>query len=167
MSGRGSRKRGRPPKTPNERASGRFNYQLLKKPKYLSEGKSQPSTPSASRGISPQSDEGSRSSHNNHTNRSRGSAAKRGRGRKSAVQPNTSSYSGRKGGLKGHLNSNLGVKTYSFALTSSKINREHNVPYIDCSGENFDRFEWYSYFKRVFLCVKELPLHKRSNLIFS
>jgi len=84
MSGRGSRKRGRPPKTPNERASGRFNYQLLKKPKYLSEGKSQPSTPSASRGISPQSDEGSRSSHNNHTNRSRGSAAKRGRGRKSA-----------------------------------------------------------------------------------
>ncbi|XP_026832862.1 nucleosome-remodeling factor subunit NURF301 isoform X2 [Drosophila erecta] len=99
MSGRGSRKRGRPPKTPNERASGRFNYQLLKKPKYLSEGKSQPSTPSASRGISPQSDEGSRSSHNNHTNhsRSRGSAAKRGRGRKSAVQPNTSSYSGRKG----------------------------------------------------------------------
>ncbi|XP_041673909.1 nucleosome-remodeling factor subunit NURF301 isoform X2 [Drosophila eugracilis] len=96
MSGRGSRKRGRPPKTPNERASGRFSYQLLKKPKYLSEGKSQPSTPSASRGISPQSDEGSRSSHNNH-NRSRGSAAKRGRGRKSTVQPNTSSYSGRKG----------------------------------------------------------------------
>nr|XP_016933941.1 nucleosome-remodeling factor subunit NURF301 isoform X3 [Drosophila suzukii] len=96
MSGRGSRKRGRPPKTPNERGSGRFNYQLLKKPKYLSEGKSQPSTPSASRGISPQSDEGSRSSHTN-LSRSRGSAAKRGRGRKSTVQPNTSSYSGRKG----------------------------------------------------------------------
>ncbi|XP_050741914.1 nucleosome-remodeling factor subunit NURF301 isoform X2 [Drosophila biarmipes] len=96
MSGRGSRKRGRPPKTPNERGSGRFNYQLLKKPKYLSEGKSQPSTPSASRGISPQSDEGSRSSHTNPS-RSRGSAAKRGRGRKSTVQPNTSSYSGRKG----------------------------------------------------------------------
>ncbi|XP_070141359.1 nucleosome-remodeling factor subunit NURF301 isoform X2 [Drosophila kikkawai] len=97
MSGRGSRKRGRPPKTPNERASGRFSYQLLKKPKYLSEGKSQPSTPSASRGISPQSDEGSRSSHNNHNRSSRGSAAKRGRGRKSTVQPNTSSYAGRKG----------------------------------------------------------------------
>ncbi|KAH8234941.1 hypothetical protein KR032_005873 [Drosophila birchii] len=97
MSGRGSRKRGRPPKTPNERASGRFSYQLLKKPKYLSEGKSQPSTPSASRGISPQSDEGSRSSHNNHNRSSRGSAAKRGRGRKSTVQANTSSYAGRKG----------------------------------------------------------------------
>lgn len=98
MSGRGSRKRGRPPKTPNERTSGRFDYKLLKKPKYLSEGKSQPSTPSASRGISPQSDEGSRSSHNNHNRSSRGSAAsKRGRGRKSNVQANTSSYSGRKG----------------------------------------------------------------------
>ncbi|XP_070135859.1 nucleosome-remodeling factor subunit NURF301 isoform X3 [Drosophila bipectinata] len=98
MSGRGSRKRGRPPKTPNERTSGRFDYKLLKKPKYLSEGKSQPSTPSASRGISPQSDEGSRSSHNNHNRSSRGSAAsKRGRGRKSNVQANTSSYSARKG----------------------------------------------------------------------
>ncbi|KAH8380095.1 hypothetical protein KR009_008904 [Drosophila setifemur] len=100
MSGRGNRKRGRPPKTPNERAAGRFNYQLLKKPKYLSEGKSQPSTPSASRAITPQSDEGSRSSHNNHNRSSRGSgASKRGRGRKSNVQPNasTSSYAGRKG----------------------------------------------------------------------
>ncbi|XP_022221729.2 nucleosome-remodeling factor subunit NURF301 isoform X3 [Drosophila obscura] len=98
MSGRGSRKRGRPPKTPNERtSSGRFSYQLLKKPKYLSEGKSQASTPSASRGISPQSDECSRSSHNNHNRGNRGSAAKRGRGRKSNVQPNTSNYSGRKG----------------------------------------------------------------------
>lgn len=95
MSGRGSRKRGRPPKTPNERSAGRFNYQLLKKPKYLSEGKSQPSTPSASRCISPQSDECSRSSTTNN----RGSRGKRGRGRKSNVQANTStnSYSGRKG----------------------------------------------------------------------
>ncbi|KAH8408542.1 hypothetical protein KR215_007131 [Drosophila sulfurigaster] len=99
MSGRGSRKRGRPPKTPNERSSsGRFNYQLLKKPKYLSEGKSQPSTPSASRCISPQSDECSRSSHNNRGS-ARGSGAKRGRGRKSNVHANTStnSYSARKG----------------------------------------------------------------------
>lgn len=95
MSGRGSRKRGRPPKTPNERSTGRFNYQLLKKPKYLSEGKSQPSTPSASRCISPQSDECSRSSTINN----RGSRGKRGRGRKSNVHANTStnSYSGRKG----------------------------------------------------------------------
>ncbi|XP_034656283.1 nucleosome-remodeling factor subunit NURF301-like [Drosophila subobscura] len=97
-SGRGSRKRGRPPKTPNERtSSGRFSYQLLKKPKYLSEGKSQANTPSASRGISPQSAECSRSSHNNHSRGNSESAAKRGRGRKSNVHPNTSNYSGRKG----------------------------------------------------------------------
>ncbi|XP_017842948.1 nucleosome-remodeling factor subunit NURF301 isoform X2 [Drosophila busckii] len=98
MSGRGSRKRGRPPKTPNERNSGRFNYQLLKKPKYLSDGKSQPSTPSASRCISPQSDDNSRSSTNNRSSRGAG-GAKRGRGRKSNVHANTStnSYGGRKG----------------------------------------------------------------------
>ncbi|XP_030568428.1 nucleosome-remodeling factor subunit NURF301 isoform X3 [Drosophila novamexicana] len=97
MSGRGSRKRGRPPKTPNERSSGRFNYHMLKKPKYLSEGKSQPSTPSASRCISPQSDECSRGSHNNRSGR--GSGVKRGRGRKSNVHANASAnnYSGRKG----------------------------------------------------------------------
>jgi len=136
MSGRGSRKRGRPPKTPNERGSGRFNYQLLKKPKYLSEGKSQPSTPSASRGISPQSDEGSRSSHTN-LSRSRGSAAKRGRGRKSTVQPNTSSYSGRKGGLPTNhgLNwhSRLETRTFSTSplvrCSSSDHIRPHNIPW--------------------------------------
>lgn len=58
MSGR---KRGRPPKTPNERAGGKFNYQLLKKPKYLSKANdSQVSTPSASRASSPQESDGSR-----------------------------------------------------------------------------------------------------------
>lgn len=86
MSGRGSRKRGRPPKTPNERVGAKFNYQLLKKPKYLSKtSDSQLSTPSASRASSPQESDGSRN---------RKSFVKsRGRGRKSF---GNSSYSNRK-----------------------------------------------------------------------
>ncbi|XP_073840777.1 nucleosome-remodeling factor subunit NURF301 E(bx) [Musca autumnalis] len=87
MSGRGSRKRGRPPKTPNERAAGsKFNYQLLKKPKYLSKNSDSQSTPSVSRASSPQESDGSRNNRKT-TNRSRG------RGRKSNAN---SSYSNRK-----------------------------------------------------------------------
>uniref|UniRef100_A0A1I8M9X2 Nucleosome-remodeling factor subunit NURF301 n=1 Tax=Musca domestica TaxID=7370 RepID=A0A1I8M9X2_MUSDO len=87
MSGRGSRKRGRPPKTPNERAAGsKFNYQLLKKPKYLSKNSDSQSTPSVSRASSPQESDGSRNNKKN-ANRSRG------RGRKSNA---TTSYSNRK-----------------------------------------------------------------------
>ncbi|CAD7006089.1 nucleosome-remodeling factor subunit NURF301 [Ceratitis capitata] len=79
MSGRGSRKRGRPPKTPNERAGTKFNYQLLKKPKYLSKASdSQLSTPSASRASSPQESDGSRSYNRKSTGKST-----RGRSRKS------------------------------------------------------------------------------------
>ncbi|XP_053954762.1 nucleosome-remodeling factor subunit NURF301 isoform X1 [Anastrepha ludens] len=79
MSGRGSRKRGRPPKTPNERAGTKFNYQLLKKPKYLSKAcDSQLSTPSASRASSPQESDGSRSYNRKSTSKST-----RGRSRKS------------------------------------------------------------------------------------
>ncbi|XP_037935979.1 nucleosome-remodeling factor subunit NURF301 isoform X3 [Teleopsis dalmanni] len=92
MSARGSRKRGRPPKTPSER-SGKFNYLMLKKPKYLSKPcDSQLSTPSASRASSPQESDGSRS-YNRKTN-----IKLRGRGRKSTshTQSNTS-YSSRKG----------------------------------------------------------------------
>ncbi|XP_061402352.1 nucleosome-remodeling factor subunit NURF301 [Musca vetustissima] len=87
MSGRGNRKRGRPPKTPNERAAGsKFNYQLLKKPKYLSKNSDSQSTPSASRASSPQESDGSRNNRKN-VNRSRG------RGRKSNAN---NSYSNRK-----------------------------------------------------------------------
>lgn len=87
MSGRGSRKRGRPPKTPNDRAGAKFNYQLLKKPKYLSKNSdSQLSTPSASRASSPQESDGSR-------NNRKSSNKNRGRGRKSNAN---SSYSSRK-----------------------------------------------------------------------
>ncbi|KAM7358275.1 nucleosome-remodeling factor subunit NURF301 E(bx) isoform 2-T3 [Cochliomyia hominivorax] len=87
MSGRGSRKRGRPPKTPNYRAGSKFNYQLLKKPKYLSKNSdSQLSTPSASRASSPQESDGSR-------NNRKSLKKTRGRGRKS----NTNcTYSSRK-----------------------------------------------------------------------
>ncbi|XP_017481790.1 PREDICTED: nucleosome-remodeling factor subunit NURF301 isoform X1 [Rhagoletis zephyria] len=80
MSGRGSRKRGRPPKTPNERAGTKFNYQLLKKPKYLSKASdSQLSTPSASRASSPQESDGSRSYNRKSTSKS----TRGGRSRKS------------------------------------------------------------------------------------
>ncbi|XP_059217057.1 nucleosome-remodeling factor subunit NURF301 isoform X2 [Stomoxys calcitrans] len=86
MSGRGSRKRGRPPKTPNERAGSKFNYQLLKKPKYLSKNSDSQSTPSASRASSPQESEGSR-------NNRKAPTKSRGRGRKSNAN---TSYSNRK-----------------------------------------------------------------------
>lgn len=87
MSGRGSRKRGRPPKTPNDRVGSKFNYQLMKKPKYLSKtSDSQLSTPSASRASSPQESDGSR-------NNKKPVTKNRGRGRKSNAN---SSYSNRK-----------------------------------------------------------------------
>uniref|UniRef100_A0A1A9ZBU0 Nucleosome-remodeling factor subunit NURF301 n=1 Tax=Glossina pallidipes TaxID=7398 RepID=A0A1A9ZBU0_GLOPL len=81
MSGR---KRGRPPKTPNERAGGKFNYQLLKKPKYLSKANdSQVSTPSASRASSPQESDGSRIISRK---------SNRGRGRTTSSYSNKRSY---------------------------------------------------------------------------
>lgn len=71
MTGRGGKRRGRPPKaasatssTPNDK---KFQYHLLKKPKYLqnnSRNESRFSTPSASRASSPQdSEESSRKSY--------------------------------------------------------------------------------------------------------
>lgn len=60
MSGRGSkgrgRPRGRPPKASNSQDK-KFNYNLLKKPKYLQKNDSRFSTPSASRASSPQDSE--------------------------------------------------------------------------------------------------------------
>lgn len=87
MSGRGIRKRGRPPKTPNDRVGNKFNYQMLKKPKYLSKNsESQKSTPSVSRASSPEESVSSR------TNR-KSTSKSRGRGRKSTTN---SSYSNRR-----------------------------------------------------------------------
>ncbi|CAK1552071.1 unnamed protein product [Leptosia nina] len=58
MSGRGAKKRGRPPKSGNFEKNRKFQYHLLKKPKYLQAQNigtgSLASTPSASRALSPQ-----------------------------------------------------------------------------------------------------------------
>lgn len=63
MTGRGTKRRGRPPKTPVVDRQSKFQYHLMKKPKYLMNkgSDSQFSTPSASRASSPQESEGSHS----------------------------------------------------------------------------------------------------------
>uniref|UniRef100_A0AAR5PPQ8 Nucleosome-remodeling factor subunit NURF301 n=1 Tax=Dendroctonus ponderosae TaxID=77166 RepID=A0AAR5PPQ8_DENPD len=67
MSTRGAKKRGRPPKVQVADRTKKFQYHLMKKPKYLlnyprKETDSQSSTPSASRASSPQESESRRSS---------------------------------------------------------------------------------------------------------
>ncbi|CAG9862131.1 unnamed protein product [Phyllotreta striolata] len=67
MSTRGMKKRGRPPKVQVAERTKKFQYHLLKKPKYLLNYKppeSQSSTPTASRASSPQESESSRRSSN-------------------------------------------------------------------------------------------------------
>lgn len=80
MTGRGTKRRGRPPKTPQLDRQSKFQYHLMKKPKYLQKGsESQFSTPTASRASSPQDSESSRRSFSRpSTSRGRGG----GRGRK-------------------------------------------------------------------------------------
>lgn len=83
MTGRGTKRRGRPPKTQTmDRQSTKFNYNTLKKPKYLND--SSFSTPSASRASSPQDSEES-TSHSRGRGRpstSRKVSTRGGRGRK-------------------------------------------------------------------------------------
>ncbi|XP_053625011.1 nucleosome-remodeling factor subunit NURF301 [Plodia interpunctella] len=66
MSGRGAKKRGRPPKSGNFEKNRKFQYHLLKKPKYLQAQNagttSHTTTPSASRASSPQGSDISRRS---------------------------------------------------------------------------------------------------------
>lgn len=65
MTSRGMKKRGRPPKVQVSERTKKFQYHLLKKPKYLLNYKppdSQTSTPTASRASSPQESESSRRS---------------------------------------------------------------------------------------------------------
>lgn len=67
MSTRGLKKRGRPPKVQVPERSKKFQYHLLKKPKYLlnyKNSESQSSTPTASRPSSPHESESSRRSSN-------------------------------------------------------------------------------------------------------
>lgn len=84
MAGRGTgKRRGRPPKTPQlDRQAAKFQYHLMKKPKYL-QSDSQLSTPSASRASSPQ-----------------GSDISSSRGR-SVPRPSTSRRGGARGGVRG------------------------------------------------------------------
>ncbi|XP_055689203.1 nucleosome-remodeling factor subunit NURF301 isoform X2 [Lutzomyia longipalpis] len=95
MSGRGGKRRGRPPKTPVVERQSKFQYHLMKKPKYLlNKGSdSQMSTPSASRASSPQGSDGSRRSafraSSSKTRRSRGggNSGKRGPSSASSAYP--------------------------------------------------------------------------------
>lgn len=87
MTGRGGKRRGRPPKTP---ATAEKKYQLLKKPKYL-QNDSRFSTPSASRASSPQdSEESSRKSFTKE------GAKKRGRPPTKNKRGASSSYASRR-----------------------------------------------------------------------
>ncbi|XP_055307735.1 nucleosome-remodeling factor subunit NURF301 isoform X2 [Sitodiplosis mosellana] len=77
MTGRGTKRRGRPPKTQQlERQSIKYSYNAMRKPKYVTD--SQYSTPNASRASSPQ---GSDSSRRGRPSTSR-KVSTRGRGRK-------------------------------------------------------------------------------------
>lgn len=79
MTGRGTKRRGRPPKTQQlDRQSVKYNYNSMRKPKYVTD--SQFSTPSASRASSPgQGSDTSRSRGRPSTSRK---VSTRGRGRK-------------------------------------------------------------------------------------
>ena len=80
MSGRGVKGRGRPRGRPPKASSSsdkKFNYNLLKKPKYLQKSESRFSTPSASRASSPQDSE--ESSRRSISRRSTTVAKSRGR----------------------------------------------------------------------------------------
>lgn len=82
MTGRGAKRRGRPPKTPTvDRQASKFQYHLLKKPKYLQNraggSDSQLSTPTLSRASSPQDSESSRRSISRPSTSSRVTASRR------------------------------------------------------------------------------------------
>lgn len=94
MTGRGTKRRGRPPKTQTlDRQSAKFNYNTMKKPKYLND--STFSTPTASRASSPQDSEESTSRGRGRPSTSgRKVSTRGGRGRKrgSGNQSTKTSY---------------------------------------------------------------------------
>lgn len=83
MSGRGTKRRGRPPKSVVMERPKKFQYHMMKKPKYLL-GKgsetpgSNPSTPTASRTASPVEDENRRSTRNRRSKTTKAKTTKRG-----------------------------------------------------------------------------------------
>ncbi|XP_015116667.1 nucleosome-remodeling factor subunit NURF301 isoform X2 [Diachasma alloeum] len=92
MTGRGPKRRGRPPKSVVMERPKKFQYHLMKKPKYLQKGadtpSSQPSTPTASRPTSPVESEESRRS----TRSTRKSVSTATRGGKSRKGGHSSAY---------------------------------------------------------------------------
>lgn len=101
MSARGAKKRGRPPKVQVSERTKKFQYHLLKKPKYLlnlSKGSdSQSSTPTPSRPNSPQESDASRRSSNRIRGKDGHRAGRRGGYTGSAYQrrgynPNAADY---------------------------------------------------------------------------
>lgn len=93
MTGRGTKRRGRPPKTANlDRQSAKFNHTTMKKPKYLTE--SQFSTPSASRASSPQNSDSGSVNRRGRPTTSKKNSTRGGRGRKrgAAHQSTKTSY---------------------------------------------------------------------------
>ncbi|XP_039965704.1 nucleosome-remodeling factor subunit NURF301 isoform X1 [Bactrocera tryoni] len=140
MSGRGSRKRGRPPKTPNERAGTKFNYHLLKKPKYLSKASdSQLSTPSASRASSPQESDGSRSYNRKSTSKST-----RGRSRKSTSS--TANVS-RRGGYESeyHYGSDFGDSSEKSDIDDELLCSATDEESLDAANESESEFSVCSF----------------------
>ncbi|XP_055707432.1 nucleosome-remodeling factor subunit NURF301 isoform X3 [Phlebotomus papatasi] len=112
MTGRGGKRRGRPPKTPVVERASKFQYHLMKKPKYLlNKGSdSQMSTPSASRASSPQGSDGSRRS----TFRASASKARRNRGGGTAgrrATPSSSAYQRKGYESEYHYGSDFGDST--------------------------------------------------------
>lgn len=99
MTGRGTgKKRGRPPKTQTMERPNKFNYHLMKKPKYLSKrgSDSQVSTPTPSRASSPLDSESSRRSiakpSTSKRGRPKGSKSTRGKRRGGGNQSTRPTY---------------------------------------------------------------------------
>lgn len=143
MTGRGTRKRGRPPKTPNDRTN-KFSYQLLKKPKYLTKAKpeSQFSTPSASRASSPPESDTSRRSLNRSAAGPKGRST-RGRGRRSGYGQSSQSTSFSRKGYESeyHYGSDFGDSTDKSDVDDDPLimspSEEESVGGDNVSEDNF------------------------------
>ncbi|XP_017781455.1 PREDICTED: nucleosome-remodeling factor subunit NURF301 isoform X2 [Nicrophorus vespilloides] len=129
MSARGAKKRGRPPKVQTADRAKKFQYHLLKKPKYLqnlNRGSDSPSsTPTASRPSTPQSETGKRSTRTRgKDSKRRGShvqAYKRRGYNPSAAEYHDSEY---------HYGSDFGDES------SEKSDLDDDLPPSDCESED-------------------------------
>uniref|UniRef100_A0A182IRL5 Nucleosome-remodeling factor subunit NURF301 n=1 Tax=Anopheles atroparvus TaxID=41427 RepID=A0A182IRL5_ANOAO len=121
------KRRGRPPKTATMERPKKFQYHLMKKPKYLCKDSQEGgSTPSESRATSPQGSEESRPSTSRRTKTPKGGT----RGRKSTTRGRPS---GR--GRGGHNNSSTGRKAYSY--------HESEYHYGSDFGDDSDKSDLY------------------------